>query len=373
MSGNVSRSLSVLTVLATLVSAQSARAQWYPGSNPCECVQPVTQPVYQTVPVTELQQVTRTVEVPHVETEWVDEEVTAYREVVEPRTVEVPTVAYQSVTECQTVQQNAGFWTTRLEHRPKVAPCQYDNRPGVMGWLNRTGYSIRSAFTPTVKAHREYVPQTVTRAIPVTRQVAIPSTRQVTYNVSKMVPYTTTRKVARNRVTMVKRDVIEQRPVTVMRTVPAGARTTFLSTPLYGVPAARTVLAPTSDPISSARRKTPEKTARRPEDDQKKSDPYEENVAPFDSSSTAPHSTDKPIRNAAHDDDVPSYPEALAGFRVQRTPRKPATEQLAESPKPIPSSVPSAVRVAGWKARTARPADNGPLLLPQPVNVADRR
>ena len=238
------------------LATSSASAQFFPGSmiDPCapavpvattalttvatvpqHCTMtcqpalvPVAQTVYQTVPVTEYQEVKRTVERPVVETRYVDQEVTAYRPITEARVTEVPTVSYQNVTEYQTVTRDMGHWITQRECIPRLSPCQYDPRPGLLGGLNRFGYSMRSAFTPNIRTRRDYIPNYVAQTIPVTRQVAIPGTKQVTYNVTRLEPYKTTRKVAVNSVRMVAEEVTQMQPVTVMRTVPTGTRLAYV-------------------------------------------------------------------------------------------------------------------------------------------------
>lgn len=243
--------------------AGTASAQWHPAINPCQCRQPVVQTCYQTVPVTEYRPIRRTVQRPVLETKWVDRQVTEYRPVTETRTAHVPTVDFQDATECQTVQRNAGYWITRFEQRPRLSSCQYDPRPNVWGWLNRTGYSMRQTFTPSVIARREYVPRVVTQVIPVTRRVAHHGARQVSYNVTRMVPYTTTRKVAVNTVRYVAQQITTMRPVTVMRTVPIGSSMAFA--PL-GISSPQTALRLAPDPLGADRSgsRNLNRTARRP-------------------------------------------------------------------------------------------------------------
>lgn len=239
-----------LSALAVLITSP-ANAQFFPGSSfdPCaparqvtaavpqQCVTtcqpapmvPVAQTCYQTVPVTEYQEVKRKVERPVVETRYVDQEVTAYRPVTETRVQEVPTVDYQNVTEYQTVTRDMGRWVAQREYFNRPTPCQYDGRPGLAGALNRFGYSVRSTFTPNYRTRRQYIPNYVAQTVPVTRQVAVRGTRKVTYNVTRMEPYKTTRKVAVNSVRMVADEVTEMRPVTVMKTVPTGTRVSYVS------------------------------------------------------------------------------------------------------------------------------------------------
>ena len=100
--------LFVWGVAMTTLTQGQVFGQWY-GADPCNpcqqqvAMQPVMQTCYQTVPVTEYEQVRETVQRPVTETVWRDETYTAYRPVTEQRVVEVPTMHYQNVTECQTV------------------------------------------------------------------------------------------------------------------------------------------------------------------------------------------------------------------------------------------------------------------------------
>lgn len=271
MSQRMIRQIALCGAAALMTS--TASAQYFPGStiDPCapaqtvavpqQCVMtcqpalvPVAQTCYQTVPVTEYQQVQRTVERPVVETRYVDQEVTAYRPITEARVAEVPITQYQNVTEYQCVTRDMGQWVTHRECVYRPSPCEYDPRPGLMGGMNRWGYSMRTAFSPAFRTRREYVPNYVAQNIPVTRQVAIPGTRQVTYNVTRMEAYQTTRKVAVNSVRMVAEQVTEMQPVTVMRTVPTGTRVAYVSPSSLGTAtASRTVLGPTADPLASQR------------------------------------------------------------------------------------------------------------------------
>ena len=236
-------------LLALFCLQATAQAQLYPSYNPCQqCLQPVAQTCYRTVPVTEYRAVKQVVQRPVVETRYVDQKVTAYRPVTETKTASIPTVSYQNVTGCKSVQRNVGQWQTTSYRNPKMSPCQYDPRPNMLGWFNRTGYSIRQTFTPKVVTRRRYVSQVVTQMVPVTRRVATHGTRQVNYQVTRMVPYTTTRRVAVNSVRYVATEVTSMRPVTVMRSVPIGTATAFL--PIGNGTA--TALQPVPDPVGTA-------------------------------------------------------------------------------------------------------------------------
>ena len=251
MSRHMTVSGSVVGTLVLLFSSAPAFGQWIPFADPCNiCAIPIARPCYRTVPVTEYRQIKQIVQRPVYETKYVNQTVTAYRPVTETRTVNVPTVSYQNVTEYRTVYRNAGYWRTRYECRNLPSPCQYDPRPDLFGWLNRTAYSIRATFTPRVIARREYVPRTVVQQIPITRTIAHHGTRRVTYKITRMVAYTTTRKVAVNTVRYVAQEITSLRPVTVWRTVPIG--TTIAYAGPYTI--SQTALQPTPDPVSNVKR-----------------------------------------------------------------------------------------------------------------------
>ena len=182
---------------------------------------------YQTVPVTTYARVKQTVEVPHYETAMEEREVTVYRPVTTSREVEVPTVSYQNVVENRTVNRDMGRWVTKYHPVAKCAPCQVDPRPGVMGWMNRTGYSMRTAFVPNYTTSREYVPSMMTCNVPTVRQVAVQGTRRVTVQDTKMVAELKTEKVAVQKLVMRKEEVTVMRPQTAYRTVPIGSSMAF--------------------------------------------------------------------------------------------------------------------------------------------------
>jgi hypothetical protein len=258
----ISRILTTFGLLAVASSSNTAFGQ-FGFYNPCCCCPPPVrvQPCYQTVPVTEMREVRQVVQKPVVETKYVEQPVTEYRQVVETKTAEVPTVSYQNVTEYRTVQRDCGHWITQYHCRPKMAPCQYDSRPDLLGFLNRTQYSVRMAFTPNYYGERIYVPNVVAQQVPVTRQVAIRGTQTVNYQVAKVVPIHSTRKVAVNTVRMVSQEVVTQQPVTVMRTVPVGSAYAF------GVPSnpsSTTAQAPAAAPDSGVMAIRPRDALKRP-------------------------------------------------------------------------------------------------------------
>ena len=129
--------MSRAAVIAGLVLSMSpANAQFYgnngcsncgPVSAPmasCTPIQPVQTTCYQTVPVTTYRQEKQTVREPYYRTTYEDREVTVMRLMTTQRTVEVPTVSYQNVTEYKTVQRDMGRWITRYTPVQKCSPCQ---------------------------------------------------------------------------------------------------------------------------------------------------------------------------------------------------------------------------------------------------------
>jgi|GEM_PF-5908914 len=249
MSRSFSRLISSFGVLTLLAFPNVSSAQYYSPGSSCYCAQPIVQTAYRTVPVTEYHPVTQTVRRPIYETKYENREYTAYRPVVEQKTVDVPTVSYEDITEYKTVNRDAGYWTTHYQPRQFAAPSQYDPRMNLLGWLNRTAYEVRVAFTPRYSVRRQYNPRVISQQIPYTRRVAHHGTRKVTYNVTKMVAYTASRKVAVNTVRYISEKVTTNRPVTVWRSLPIGTTVAYAYSPF--VPASKTVaLRPQPDPIS---------------------------------------------------------------------------------------------------------------------------
>lgn len=336
---------SLLGALTLFSSAQTASAQWMPAGNPCPCPQPVVQPCYRTVPVTEYRQIRQTVTRPVYETKYVDQKVTAYRPITETRTANVPTVTYQNVTECQTRTRDMGYWRTRYEQRRLMSPCQYDPRPNLFGWLNRTGYAIRSTFTPRVVAHREYVPNVVAYNVPITRTVAQHGTRQVTYKVTRMEPYTTTRRVAVNTVRYVSQNVVRRQPVTVWRTVPIGSTVAFASVGNH------TALAPNPDPIGSAKADPKKRTANSADNkfDDRSNDSSKDVFRRDSSSLDSKTNGNLGVDRSAQPPVFNHTANRLASHRPAATSRR----------------LPSIVRAGGWIARRPRreSTTRGPSLI----------
>ena len=340
MSRHMACAGSLFGALIVLTSAQTSSTQWLSASNPCACAQPVVQACYRTVPVTTYREVKRTVTRPVYETKYVNQTVTAYRPVTETRTAIIPTTTYQNVTECRTVTQNRGYWRTRYEQRRLKSACEYDPRPNLFGWLNRTGYSIRSAFTPRTVAHREYVPNVVSYQVPITRRVAIRGTRKVTYQVTRMQPYTTTRKVAINTVRYVSTNIIERHPVTVWRTIPIG------STVAYAYPGTTTtVLGPTPDPIGVVKSNGLSRTAN--SDDDK-----------FKNRST--DSNEKKFERKSNETEPGKAIEFGKGSSYSPKSQQPTRKFIA-----ISRRTPSIVQASRWMASRRRsiPSVQGPALV----------
>lgn len=331
------RSSLVSGIAAVLAMATTVQAQWMPYGNACGCAQPIARTCYRTVPVTEYRQVKRIVQRPVYETEYVEQPVTEYRSVVESKTVDVPTVSYQNVTECKTICRNRGYWRTRWDAVPRMSACEYDKRSNVFGMVNRAAYSVRSAFVPKRIARREYVPNMVTQIIPVTRRVAHYGTRKVTYNVTRLVPYTTTRKVAIRKVRYVAEEITTIHPVTVMHTVPIGTSLAYSWAPYAGT-TTKTAIAPTPDPVSSGSRSRTADQRDGKFDDRSSSSPsrFKRESSNFDTGK------DNSFRTRRSSNAVP----------VKRSDLRP----IAGS-----QSMPSIVRVSGWRARNIDRA-TGPIL-----------
>ncbi len=232
----------------------------------CTPIQPMQATCYQTVPVTTYAQVKQTVEVPHYVTEMEERPVTVLRPVTTSREVDVPTVTYQNVVENKTVTRDMGRWVTNYHPVAKCAPCQVDPRPGVIGWMNRTGYSMKTAFVPNYTTSRQYVPSMMTCNVPTVRQVAVQGTKRVSIQETKMVAEVQKQQVAVQKMVMRKQEVTVMRPQTVMQTVPIGSSMAYggyggISQMAYGYPvidsgATQQALRPTQDPIGGGASRT---------------------------------------------------------------------------------------------------------------------
>lgn len=327
MSRQLIRAASVMAILTTTTLAS---AQFY-GSNGCsscgtsasyarpmatasncapiqsvsQCtpIQPVYSACYQTVPVTTYKREKQTVEVPEYYTDYEQRDVTTYTPVTQTREVEVPTVSYRTVSENRTVTKDMGRWVTNYQPVGKCAPCQVDPRAGMMGWLNRTGYSFRSAFTPNYRTSRQYVPKMMACNVPYTRQVAVRGMKKVAVQETKMVAKTTKQRVAVQRVRMKTRTVEVARPVTAYRTVPIGTTLAYggygnsLAYGGYGLGGSSVAFLPDEDDRDT-------RSARRPEPD-----------AAFDGDRTESadrrndrDAEDRPFRGSGFERELPSDP-----------------------------------------------------------------
>jgi hypothetical protein len=192
--------------------------------NPCcnpqpACIQAIPKTVYRDIPVTEYRPMQKTVQVPVQKVVYEDQPITVMRQVMETKTCDVQSVSYQTVTECKPVCVNRGYWQTTMQPVPKLAPCQYDQRPTLLGELNRLSYYTRMAFTPDFIPRRDYIPNVQVVNVQQNRVVAVPTVRQVTYNVARLVPEQQTQKVARIITEMEPRTVTAMEPVQTTRRV----------------------------------------------------------------------------------------------------------------------------------------------------------
>lgn len=269
---------------------------------------PVCVPQYTQVPVTEMREMKQTVMKPVQETKYVDQQFTTMVPVQEVRTVQVPTVSYQTVTENQTRMRDCGRWMTNYQCRPKMSPCDYDNRPGVLGWMNRSAYQARMAFTPSMVAQRQYVPNMVAETIPVSRQVAVRGVQEQQVTVMRMEPRTETRKVAVTETRYVAEVQTIKQPVTVMKTVPTAmaygwngtSATALVPTPITEkVPPRRTADALGSEEFS------PSKSATNPMDNKINAIPR---PAPIEDDEVQPvsHEVEEPVISRNDKTETPS-------------------------------------------------------------------
>lgn len=329
---------------------------------------PVTQQCYRTVPVTEYQQVRERVRRPVTEVEYVDQPITTYRPVTETRTVDVPVTTYQDVVEYKQVATNGGHWQTRYTPTQKMSACQYDPRNDIFGFMNRTAYSVRSAFTPNMVASREFVPQNCVAQVPVTTRVPQTCVQKQSYQVTKYVPETSTRKVAVSKVRWEEQEVVALKPVTVMKTVASGTQTAWTyapagatvisSAPVSGSSAIS--LAPSPDSISTRPANTPNRTATRPRNEDNFDDRNETEPRPVNPrTSGALEKLDRIERalseNSKKSDSSPLF--VAAGRKSSNT-------------------VATVARSSGWRPSSTTVAatenDKTPLLLPA-ATVASTR
>jgi hypothetical protein len=212
-------------------------------------MQPVSIPCYRQVPVTHYEPYEQTVMKPVCRTEYIEQPVTVCKPVIEQKVAEVPECTYHPVTEFYPQTRDCGRWVTVCHCCPRMSPCQYDPNPGLIGWMNRTGYEMRMAFTPQYTYERRWAPNIITTQVPVTRQVAVQSVRRVTYNVTRMQTEIEHRRVAINKVDMVPERVTMHRPVTVITQVPIGTSVAWIPAgSLVGGSGTATAFGPTPDP-----------------------------------------------------------------------------------------------------------------------------
>lgn len=360
MSPNMSRVVPSLGAVSLLLAqAVAANAQGF-GNDCCPtcqptccpapvtCMQPVSVPCYQTVPITTYEPHHCTVMKPVVHTEIIEQPITECRPVCETKVAQVPYCAYQPVTTFVQQTRDAGCWRTYTQCCPRMSPCQYDPNPGLIGWMNRTGYEMRMAFTPQVTYHRQWVPNYITTSVPVTRMVATQQVRTVTYNVTRYEQFRTVQKIPVNRVVMVPEDITVQRPITVYRTVPIGTSVAWVPAGSFAGGTA-TALGPTPDRVGMRREiKAAEKRA------------YEAGKE---------HEKEKFLREQGNDSlDNAAPPSNLDGRRSQmtipqRTSENSGSQQLSQR-------IPSAALVNGWTART-RITDAEAPQAPVAISVAD--
>jgi hypothetical protein len=150
----------------------------------------------------------------------------------------------------------------------------------MLGWLNRTGYSFRTAFMPNYTTSRQYVPNMVSCQVPYTRQVAIRGTRRVTINETRMVAEKKMERVPVQQLAYREETVTVMKPQTAYRTVPIGTSMAYGyggygygSTATAFAPyiidggSTRTALSPEPDPISNTPRSANRSNSPFPEDD----------------------------------------------------------------------------------------------------------
>ena len=357
MSKTILRTTMVLGLVLSGVMMSTAQAQYAPYGNGCNscgrpslfafrpfrnmfnpccqntCCQNLQQvsyqsaavPVYKSVPVTEMRSVKQVVRKPVEEVKYVDQQITEYKQVMEQKTAQIPSVSYQNVTQYKTQTRDYGKWVSYKESIPKVSPCQYDSSPGLLGWWNRTGYRVRSTFTPNSITRRYYQPNVVAQQIPITTQVPVRTMKTMTYNVAKVVPVTRTEKVAVKTIRYEDQVITAQVPVTVMKNVPIGTQTAFGFIP-YDGNGTQTATGPTPDPIST------KKTAKGDKDDKT-------------SMNTTPRK--KPV---TYDTELTDATAWKSQSVVQNKPL-PQPKSSAKSFPLSPSSPPSIVQVSGWRPR----------------------
>ena len=386
------RGLAWLTAAATLASlASPARAQLFNQCNTCAqtaavsyqapmaysqtasaaggtyCVPQVSYVCYRQEPKTVMKEVRQVVRKPEYKTVMQDQQFTTYQTQYEQMTAQVAQVNYQPVTEYQSRTVDMGQWQSWTECRPKISSCEYDNRPTFMGWMNRTGHSIRNSFTPNYVAHRQYVPNVVAQQIPVTRMVAIPSTKEVTYTVAKQVPITETRQVAVQVLEWKEEVQVAQVPVTTYEMKPYGTQTAYGFIP-YSNNGTQTATAPQPDPNFS---RSAEANKDKPTDSALR--PIDARSSMLQPTPAQSHPTSQPApRPASHHPAHGAMQASNDSYRVLK-PELVENIRSVEVPQPQNNPTPSIVQVTGWRARTLKGQDdfnNAPALSQPNVEVA---
>lgn len=371
--------LSAAAILASL--AVPARAQFFNQCNTCAqtaavsyqapmayaqtasaagsgtyCVPQVSYVCYRQEPKTVMQEVRQVVRKPEYKTVMQDQQFTTYQTQYEQRTAQIPQVNYQPVTEYQQRTVDMGQWQSYTECRPKISSCEYDNRPNFMGWMNRTGHSIRNTFTPSYVTRRQYVPNVVAQQIPVTRMVAVPSTKEVTYTVAKQIPITETRQVAVQVLEWKEEVQVAQVPVTTYEMKPYGTQTAYGFIP-YSNNGTQTATGPTPDPqFAPQKAEAPKdnKTSLRPIDARQGS--LQPTPAQPQGRPVARPASATPVYgalHASHDGYRLLKPEQLESIRSTNL-----AQTTVSAPQPEINPTPSIVQVTGWKARTLKGHDD---------------
>jgi hypothetical protein len=292
-------------------------------------MQPVSVPCYQTVPVTEYQACRQTVTKPVLKTDYIEQPCTEYRPITETRTCQIPTCTYQPVTEYIPQTRDCGCWRSYCQCNPRMCPCDYDSRPGLVGWLNRTGYSIRSSMTPPVTYRRQWVPNYITTMVPVTRMVAQHSVREQSYQVTRLEPHHTRRRVAVNRVEYETAEIVTQRPVTVMKTVPIGTSVAWVPFGTGAPTATASRLTPTPDRFSDRRL-----------------DKYEERKSDKERYERRQESNEK------FEKADPTRLDPRSGMVIPQR-----RERIQTTGERVTARIPSAAPVSGWVARRSSVLD----------------
>lgn len=314
--------------VAPVVQAPVAYAPAYQtASLDCPCMKPVTETVYQDVQQVDYRPVAKTVKQPKIVTVMEERDVVTYKQVTEARTVDVPSYTTQSYTQCVPTVQNNSYWRTAWQPVPKVSPCQYDNRPGLMGAFNRWGLAFRNTFSPSYVARREFVPNVQTAYQAVNRTVQIPTTRQVTYNVARTVPVTVKQQVAVQKTVWEDTQVTVMEPFTTTKRVAVGQRTRYVYDDARGIQSAEASPTPAT-------------------------------TAEGDKGSTRNLSSPNqvPVR-------TPTYPS-----HQQPQPYQPQAqpEPAPIAAPPVAAQTPSVIKVAGWQPTRRAATDvaqEGPLLM----------